>query len=147
MYILPKDVHKDTIDIIPYGFEVDIVKDCSSLQKDIADVFNVIDRKSHNFVQTVEKVWIWVKFISTMSIYFSSFLFQFIKTSTELLQYHDFNLNISDCLQSYLWYKHVYFNIRNIKKSSPPHIFDSYFIFMRRKFSYIFLPNFIKADE
>lgn len=56
MYILPKDIHKDTIDIIPYGFEVDIIKDCSSLQNDIADVFNVIDRNSQNYVQTVEKV-------------------------------------------------------------------------------------------
>lgn len=56
MYIIPKDVHKDTIDIIPYGFEVDIIKDCSSLRNDIADVFNVIDRNSHNYVQTIEKV-------------------------------------------------------------------------------------------
>lgn len=56
MYILPKDIHKDTIDIIPYGFEVDIIKDCSSLQNDIADVFNVIDRNSQNYVQTIEKV-------------------------------------------------------------------------------------------
>lgn len=56
MYILPKDIHKDTIDIIPYGFEVEIIKDCSSLRNDIADVFNVIDRNSHNYVQTVEKV-------------------------------------------------------------------------------------------
>lgn len=56
MYILPKDTHKDTIDIIPYGFEVDIIKDCSSLRNDIADVFNVIDRNSHNYMQTIEKV-------------------------------------------------------------------------------------------
>lgn len=56
MYILPNDIHKDTIDIIPYGFEVDIIKDCSSLQNDIADVFHVIDRNSHNYVQTIEKV-------------------------------------------------------------------------------------------
>lgn len=56
MYILPKDMNKDTIDIIPYGFEVDIIKDCSSLRNDIADVFNVIDRNSHNYVQTIEKV-------------------------------------------------------------------------------------------
>lgn len=56
MYILPKDIHKDTVDIIPYGFEVDIIKDCSSLQKDIADVFNVIDRNSQNYVQTIDKV-------------------------------------------------------------------------------------------
>ncbi|XP_031628199.1 histone H2A deubiquitinase MYSM1-like [Contarinia nasturtii] len=81
MYILPKDIHKDTIDIIPYGFEVDIIKDCSSLRNDIADVFNVIDRNSHNYVQTIEK---------------------FIKTGTELLRYHGYDLNISDYLQSYL---------------------------------------------
>ena len=56
MYIMPKDINKDTIDIIPYGFEVDIIKDCSSLRNDIADVFNVIDRNSHNYVQTIEKV-------------------------------------------------------------------------------------------
>lgn len=56
MYILPKDIHKDTIDIIPYGFEVDIIKDCTSLRNDIADVFNVIERNSHNYVQTIEKV-------------------------------------------------------------------------------------------
>lgn len=56
MYILPKDIHKDTVDIIPYGFEVDIIKDCSSLRNDIADVFNVIDRNSQNYVQTIEKV-------------------------------------------------------------------------------------------
>lgn len=56
MYILPKDIHKDTMDIIPYGFEVDIIKDYSSLQKDIADVFNVIDRESPTYVETIEKV-------------------------------------------------------------------------------------------
>lgn len=58
MYILPKDIHKDTMDIIPYGFEVDIIKDYSSLQKDIADVFNVIDRESPSYVQTIEKVFL-----------------------------------------------------------------------------------------
>lgn len=56
MYILPKDIHKDTIDVIPYGFEVDIIKDCSSLRNDIADVFNVIDRNSHTYAQTIERV-------------------------------------------------------------------------------------------
>lgn len=56
MYILPKDIHKDTIDIIPYGFEVEIIKDCTSLRNDIADVFNVIERNSHNYMQTIEKV-------------------------------------------------------------------------------------------
>lgn len=56
MYILQKDLHKDTTDIIPYGFEVDIIKDCSSLRKDIADVFGVIDRQGPRYVQTIEKV-------------------------------------------------------------------------------------------
>lgn len=56
MYILPEDIHKDSIDIIPYGFDVEIIKDCTSLRNDIADVFNVIDRNSQNYVQTVEKV-------------------------------------------------------------------------------------------
>lgn len=56
MYILQKDLHKDTTDIIPYGFEVDIIKDCSSLRHDIADVFNVIDRQGPRYVQTIEKV-------------------------------------------------------------------------------------------
>lgn len=56
MYILQKDIHKDTADIIPYGFEVDIIKDCSSLKNDIADVFNVIDRQGPRYVQTIEKV-------------------------------------------------------------------------------------------
>lgn len=57
MYIMPKDLHKkDTFDIIPYGFEVDIIKDCSSLQNDIGDVLNVIDRQSHDYVQTIQNV-------------------------------------------------------------------------------------------
>lgn len=57
MYIMPKDLHnKDTFDIIPYGFEVDIIKDCSSLQNDIADVFNVIDRQCQGYVQTIQNV-------------------------------------------------------------------------------------------
>lgn len=59
MYILQKDLHKDTTDIIPYGFEVDIIKDCSSLRNDIADVFNVIDREGPRYVQTIEKVRFW----------------------------------------------------------------------------------------
>lgn len=49
-------MNKDTMDIIPYGFEVDIIKDCTSLRNDIADVFNVIDRNNQNYVQTIEKV-------------------------------------------------------------------------------------------
>lgn len=54
---MPKDLHnKDTFDIIPYGFEVDIIKDCSSLQNDIADVFNVIDRQCQGYVQTIQNV-------------------------------------------------------------------------------------------
>lgn len=64
MYILPKDINKDIADVIPYGFEVDIIKDCTSLRNDIADVFNVIDRNSQNYEQTIEKVNYCFEFIS-----------------------------------------------------------------------------------
>lgn len=56
MYILQKDLDKDTTDIIPYGFDVDIIKDCTTLRNDIADVFNVIERQGPRYVQTIEKV-------------------------------------------------------------------------------------------
>lgn len=56
MYILPKDLHNDAIDVVPFGFEVDIIKDFSSLRNDIADVFNVIDRNSQTYAQTIERV-------------------------------------------------------------------------------------------
>lgn len=106
MYILPKDLHKDTIDVIPYGFEVDIIKDCSSLQNDIADVFNVIDRECPSYVQTIEKVHFsfYSIFLSLSNLILTIFfvIFQFIRTGTELLNYHGYELNISDYLRNYI---------------------------------------------
>lgn len=114
MYILQKDIHKDTTDIIPYGFEVDIIKDCSSLHRDIADVFNVIDRTSPRYVQTIEKVIIIdfenflclsIKLREHKKIQFSlnfSHHPQFLRKGSELLSYHGYELNIGEYLSNYI---------------------------------------------
>lgn len=56
MYILPKDLHGESNDMIPHRFDVDIIKDCSSLRHEIADVFNVLDRNSGTYYTSIEKV-------------------------------------------------------------------------------------------
>lgn len=56
MYILPKDLESEPNDLIPYGLDVDIIKDCSALRSEIGEVFNVIDRDSGQYFTTIEKV-------------------------------------------------------------------------------------------
>lgn len=60
MYILPKDLQEETnvLDVIPYVFDVDVIKDCSSLRNEIADVFSVISRDNGTgtYFTSIEKV-------------------------------------------------------------------------------------------
>lgn len=58
MYILPKDLQKEAnvLDVIPYVFDVDVIKDCSSLKNEIADVFSVISRDNGTYFTSIEKV-------------------------------------------------------------------------------------------
>lgn len=58
MYILPKDLQKEAnvLDVIPYVLDVDVIKDCSSLRTEIADVFSVISRDNGTYYTSIEKV-------------------------------------------------------------------------------------------
>ena len=56
MYILPNDLQSISPETIPYSLDVDIIKDCSSLQTEIRDVFNVIDKQRADYQNTIEKV-------------------------------------------------------------------------------------------
>lgn len=58
MYILPEDMHSITVETIPYSFEVDVIKDCSTLRSEISDVFNVIDKNSDQFDEIIRKVFL-----------------------------------------------------------------------------------------
>lgn len=72
MYILPKDLQKETnvVDVIPYVLDVDVIKDCTSLRNEIADVFSVISRDNETYFTSIEKV-------CPMSILFASFSLNF----------------------------------------------------------------------
>lgn len=56
MYILPEDMHSISVDTIPYSFEVDVIKDSSTLRNEIRDVFNVIDKNNDQFDEIIQKV-------------------------------------------------------------------------------------------
>lgn len=56
MYVLPKDLHSISNDTIPYGLDVDVIKDCSNLRNEINDIFSVIDQETDYFAETVRKV-------------------------------------------------------------------------------------------
>lgn len=58
MYILPKDLQKEAnvVDVIPYMLDVDVIKDCTSLRNEIADVFSVISRDNGTYFTSIEKV-------------------------------------------------------------------------------------------
>lgn len=58
IYILPKDIQKEAnvLDIIPYALDVDVIKDCSTLRNEIADVFSVISRDNGTYFTLIEKV-------------------------------------------------------------------------------------------
>lgn len=58
MYILPKDIQKEAnvLDVIPYALDVDVIKDCSTLRNEIADVFSVISRDNGTYFTSIEKV-------------------------------------------------------------------------------------------
>lgn len=69
MYILPKDLQKETnaVDVIPYVLDVDVIKDCSTLRNEIADVFSVISRDNGTYFTSIEKVCtVFARFTLTM---------------------------------------------------------------------------------
>lgn len=101
MYILPKDLHREPNEVIPYRFDVDIIKECSSLQREIADVFNVIDRDSGTYFTSIERVRVPRK--SARLPYLTLFsLFQFTRTANDLLNQYGYDKNILEYIRSYL---------------------------------------------
>lgn len=112
MYILPKDLQEETnvLDVIPYVFDVDVIKDCSSLRNEIADVFSVISRDNGTgtYFTSIEKVCIEalvVQLNPEVLVISFSFVFpnlQFTRTANDLLKQYGLETNILDYIQNYL---------------------------------------------
>lgn len=51
---MPKDLTSNFQDGIPYELDVDIIKDCTTLSKEIKDVFDIIDKDNNK--ELLEKV-------------------------------------------------------------------------------------------
>lgn len=51
---MPKDLASNFQDGIPYELDVDIIKDCTTLSREIKDVFDIIDKDNNK--ELLEKV-------------------------------------------------------------------------------------------